>query len=124
MGSLDGSIDFILVFVVLLVLRTTNMLEFAIVDVQLLIVTGKILLSKRGEDVWVVAGNRHFCVCMCVCVCVCVTHVKVKTRCLHVMHLHQPVESMSVYSLSVGQMEGCQISAILQGVFTPILYWC
>ena len=41
-------------------------------DVQLLIVTGKILLGKRGEAVWIVADNRHFCVYMCVYVHVCV----------------------------------------------------
>ena len=58
------SVDFILVFVGLLVLRTTNMLEFAIVNVQLLIATGNILLGKGGEDVWVVVGNRLFCVCV------------------------------------------------------------
>ena len=37
-------------------------------DVQLLIVTGKILFGKGGEDIWIVADNRHFCICVCVCV--------------------------------------------------------
>ena len=56
-------------FVGLLVLKMTNVLEFAVVDVQPFIATSKILLSKGGEGVWVVAGNRHFCVYVCVCVC-------------------------------------------------------
>ena len=102
--------------------------ETMLSDVQLLIVTGKILLGKEGEGVWIVAGTRHFCICVYVCICVCKTHVKVETECLHIVHLHQPVESTSAYFLSVGQVEGCQISAMvpamLQGIFTPILHWC
>ena len=71
-------------------------------------------------------GRQQAFLCLCVCVCVCKTHVKVKTGCLHVVHLHQPVESTSAYFLSVDQVKGCQIlamvPAMLQGVFTPILH--
>ena len=45
-------------------------------DVQLLILTDRILLGKGDEGLWIVAGNRHFCIYMCVCK----THVKVETE--------------------------------------------